>query len=575
MDGLSFSAVIHELKKLIGGRIEKVQQPERDELLIAVHTAGGANRLLVSASPENCRVALTDERKLSPVDAPAFLMLLRKYLTGARISSVEQVNFDRVVEIGVDTYSELHDAVMMKLVIEIMGRHSNVILVDGDGMIVDAIRRVGPSVSSARLVLPKLRYECPPSKKKLDPTQASVNDFLNAIENAVKPEAALSDSFYGLSPAVAKKLMITLGFPECGNKALSERLYTFYKDFSEGRFTACVVTADSKSVCTLPFVPKDGSEYTVYPSMSEAVNVFYASRALEESIKRRTSSYEHIIRNAVAKLERKLAIFTEAISSEEENEKLKLFGELLTANLYLIPPKSDRAVVLNYYIEPPTRVEIPLDKKLSAADNAQRYYTKYRKAKLAREHALTMQKEVTDELDYLDGLLYTLSLCESESELSEIKQELIAGGYVTDDSHAKRNGASGKRAANKAPASKPYCFTSRDGFKIFVGKNNRQNDKLTLGTAYPDDIWLHVKDIHGSHVVIRRSGPVPDATLYDGAMLAAYFSKARGSATVPVDYTEVKYVKKPSGAKPGMVIYTHQHTVYITPDIEHVKLLMK
>lgn len=571
MDGLSLSAAVHELGALVGGRIEKVQQPERDELLIAVHTKGGSTRLLISASPENCRITLTDEKKLSPVDAPAFLMLMRKYLTGARISYVSQPNMDRLVEFGLETYSELHDAVNMTLVCEIMGRHSNIILVGPDGNIIDAIRRVSPSLSSARLVLPRIRYEYPPSKRKADPREASAEDFERVLASAVKAESALSDNYYGLSPAVAKRLAVSLGFPECGIKTLSERLCGFYRDFSEGVFHPCVVTADGKSVMTLPFLPGDDSEFTEYGSMSEAVNAYYVSRALEESVKRRTSSYERVIKNAQAKLERKLAIFDEAISGEEENEKLRKYGELLTGSLYLIPYRTDRAVVTDYYSDPPVPVEIPLDPKLSAADNAQKYYSRYRKAKLARDHALEMKKQVSEELVYLDGLLYSLSCCESDSELSEIRQELIAGGYVEDDSRKQKKGA----APKKLPPSKPYCFTSRDGVHILVGKNNRQNDKLTFGTAFPDDIWLHTKDIHGSHVIIRRSGPVPDQTLFDAAMLAAYYSKARGSSNVPVDFTEVKHVKKPSGAKPGMVIYTHQRTVCVTPDQEHIKKLMR
>lgn len=567
MDGLSLSAVVFELRQLIGGRVEKVQQPERDELILAVHSAGGANRLLLSASPENCRIVLTDEKKPSPVEAPAFLMLMRKYLTGARILEITQPNMDRIVEFSFETYSELHDAIKVRLICEIMGRHSNLILVGEDGLIIDAIRRVTPSVSSARLVLPKLKYEYPPSKKKLDPRFASSEDFLRVLDNAVKPESALSECFYGLSPAVAKKLIVSLG----SEADLPERLFGFYRDFSEGCFSPCIVTADGRSVMTLPFIPRDGSTFTAYPTMSAAVNAFYESRASEESIRRRTSSCEHIIRNNIAKLEKKLSIFSSAISGAEENEKLRVYGELLTSNLYLLPGRSDRAIVTDYYSDPPVPVEIPLDPKLSAADNAQRYFSKYRKAKLAREHALNNQKEVEEEIGYLEELLYTLSLSESESEFSEIRQELIAGGYIKDDAPKKKRSA----APNKLPPSKPYSFTSRDGTSILVGKNNRQNDRLTFGTAYPADIWLHTKDIHGSHVLLRRSGEVSDTALYDAAVLAAYYSKGRGSANVPVDYTEARYVKKPSGAKPGMVIYTHQHTVYVTPDIEHVKKLMR
>lgn len=571
MDGLSLSAVVYELNSIIGGRIEKVQQPERDELLLSIHSAGGSCRLLISASPENCRIVLTDEKKASPVEAPAFLMLMRKYLQGARIAGVVQPNMDRVVELLIETYSELHDSIKLRLICEVMGRHSNIILTDEEGMIIDAIRRVSPSVSSARLVLPKMAYEAPPSKKKLDPRSVQKDLFLNALRTLGKPEAALSESFYGLSPAIAKKLIASFGWPNIDDDALAEKLVKFYDDFSHGVFSPCIEIADDKCISTLPFLPESGTGYKRFSTMSEAVNEFYSSRAAVESIKRRTSAYERCVQNAVSKLEKKLMIFSDAISSEEENEKLRLYGELLTANLYTIPTRAEKAVVYNYYSDPPVPIEIPLDPKLSAADNAQRYYTRYRKAKLARDHALEMRGKTTEELSYLEELSYTLSCCESESELNEIKQELIAAGYVKDE--AKKYGKR-QAAPAKLPPSKPNHFRSREGFDIFVGKNNRQNDKLTFGIASPDDIWMHVKDSHGSHVIIKRNGPIPDQTLYDGAMLASYFSKARGSATVPVDYTQAKYVKKPSGAKPGMVIYTHQHTVYVTPDAEHVKLLM-
>lgn len=570
MDGLSLSAVVSELYSIVGGRIEKVQQPEKDELLIAIHAAGGSYRLLISASPENCRIVLTNEKKQSPVEAPAFLMLLRKHLTGARITGVFQPNMDRVVELEIESISELHDKRSLRLVCEIMGRHSNVILLDEEGMVMDSIRRVNPSVSSARLVLPHVRYEYPPSKVKTDPRTAGEKGFLEALENAVKPEAALSDKFYGLSPAVAKKLIAALRGYSDGPEALAERLALFYKDFSDGRFSPCIETAGTGYVCTLPFIPAEAS-CVRFGSMSEAVCAFYASRAAEESIKRRTSSYERTVKNAMQKLERKLGIYSEAISSEEDIEKLRLYGELLTANLYLVPQRTSSAVVYDYYADPPAQVEIPLDPLYSAADNAQRYYAKYRKAKLAREHALEMREKAASELSYLEELLYTLSCCESEAELSEIRSELVSGGYITEDKRKTKKGA----APSKLPPSKPLSFVSRDGIDILVGKNNRQNDKLTFGIASPEDTWLHAKDIHGSHVIIKKGGTIPDKTLYDASMLAAYYSKARGSANVPVDNTLVKFVKKPSGAKPGMVIYTHQRTVYVTPDFEHVKLLTK
>ena len=569
MDGLSVFAAVCELKRLVGGRIEKVQQPERDELVLSIHTAGGSCRLLVSASPENCRITLTDEKKVSPIDAPAFLMLLRKYLTGARIAAVNEPNSDRIVEFEIDSLSELHDPVKLTLVCEIMGRHSNVILIDGDGMIIDAIHRVPPSVSSARLVLPKLKYEYPPSKRKTDPMKASPEEFAEALRLEGKPENSLAGAFYGLSPASAKRLIAALGGNEQGAEALGQRLTEFYSALGRGEFEPCVVTAAGKPVCTLPFLPC-GEEFVKYSSMSEAVAAFYEGRAKDESIRRRTSAYGHALKNAEAKLEKKLVIFSEAISGEEDNERLRLYGELLTANLHALPHGADKAGVYNYYADPPEPVEIPLDPMLSPAANAQRYYTRYRKAKLAREHALKMTESVKAELDYYEELSYTLSCCESEAELNEIKAELTAAGLIKDDSRRKN----GRSAAQKLPASKPLVFETSAGYTVFVGKNNRQNDKLTA-SAGANDLWLHTKDIHGSHVIIRNGANAPDETLFEAAVLAAYYSQARGSGRVPVDYTLARHVKKPGGAKPGMVTYTHQHTVYVTPDAELVKKLIK
>lgn len=571
MDGLSLSAVVHEIGVLAGGRIEKVQQPERDELLISVHSAGGSCRLLISASPENGRITLTDERKPSPAEAPAFLMLLRKHLTGAKIVSVRQPNMDRIVELELETTSELRDKVPMRLVIEIMGRHSNIILVDDNGMIVDSIRRVGPSLSSARLVLPRIAYEYPPSKKKLDPRTAGKLDFAEVLDKAVRPESALSETFYGLSPAVAKKLICSLGYPACGVDKAAEKLERFYSDFSSGSISPCIVTADGAYICTLPFIPADG-EFVRFTTMSEAINAFYSGRAADESIKRRTSAYEKTIKSTITKLERKMELFTDSISSESENEKLRLWGELITANLYAIPARASSVVLSDYYTDPPSSVEIPLDPLLSPSENAQRYYTKYRKAKLSREYAIEMSAKTADEIAYLEELLYTLSCCDSESELNEIRAELAAGGYIKEDSGKGRKRTA---APAKLPPSKPHSFITGDGFTVLVGKNNRQNDKLTFGTAAPDDVWLHVKDFHGSHVIVRCGGSISDRALYDAAMLAAYHSKARGSANVPVDYTSAKYVKKPSGSKPGMVIYTHQHTVFVTPDKDYVEKMQK
>ena len=567
MDGLTLTASVSEIKALIGGRIEKIQQPERYELLFVVHAGGETKRLFISSSPDNCRIQLTNEKRTSPIDAPNFLMLLRKHLLGAKVVSIEQPNLDRIVIIRFSTLDELHDEAEYSLVCEIMGKHSNIILVDGSGMIIDAARRVSASMSSVRLILPHLKYEFPPSQDKHDPSAASVSDFKAALESGARLDKALSNNFYGLSPSVAALLIDAVcdysRIDPSDTDKLSEGLYGFYRSLSMGSISACIANWGGSSTL-LPFIPAS-DDFVRFSSLAEAADEFYRRRSQAESVKRRTASIERVIMNNIQRLERKIEKFSLSIGDEAEIEKLRKCGELITANLYRIPPRANEALLEDYYADPPEIISVELDGSISASANAQAYYKKYRKAKSARESAIVQQAEAMRELEYLSGILSDLSECVTDSDFDEVKSELSSAGYIK----LSRN------SRTKLPKSKPYRYVSSDGIDILVGKNNIQNDRLTFKESSPDDIWLHTKDFHGSHVIILSGGEAPDTTLLEAAELAAYYSKARDSGLVPVDYTQRRFVKKPSGAKPGMVIYTNQRTLYVTPSAEKIDKLNK
>lgn len=569
MDGLSLAAAVAEARALVGGRIDKIQQPDKDELVLAVRSGGENYRLLLCASPEHCRLQLTGVKRENPIEAPAFCMLLRKRLSGGRILSIDQPNLDRSVYISIEAQNDLGDMVPYTLCAEIMGKYSNIILISEKGVIMDAIKRVGVGMSNVRTILPGLEYIAPPSQEKADPMQASPEDFYDAISGAMRPDKALSARFFGLAPSVAAKLLdsVTQGrgweqLAEEERKKAAEDICEFYRRLSEGSFSAAmIIDHQGEPEGVLPFIPY-GCDYREMPSIGEALDSFYAETDIIQRMRRQGAGIRKTLQNNIERCKKKLAMQDEAISSEGDIEKLRLYGELLTANAYALQQGSSEAAVYNYYMDPPEPVVIPLDSRLSPNDNAQKYYKKYQKAKAARDMAAEQREKTLEELEYLEGQLDNLDKCTGDSELRELSDELMNEGYI------KRP----KGKVQRLPASKPMCFISSDGIEIYVGKNNRQNDMLTLKLAGPRDIWMHTKEIPGSHVIIKAEDP-PKQTLYEGALLAAYYSKGRGGENIPVDYTEKRYVKKPSGAKPGMVIYTTNRTAYVTPEPAEIKAI--
>lgn len=571
MDGLSLYSAMNELnKRLAGGKIDKIQQTDKEELLLMVRSLGQTYRLLINASAADNRVQLTELKKQAPSEAPMFCMLLRKRIAGGKIVRFEQERLDRVLKISIETYNDLGDLSVFALYCELMGKHSNIILVNEKGVIADAIKHVGLGMSSVRFVMPGLEYSAPPAQDKQDPSKASVDDFSMAMcMVGMSIAKALSNAFFGLSPAVAAQLVARYTdktectqLSEAEREELAERLTAFYADMAQGKEKAsAVLNALGETETVYPFAIS-GSGIKLYDSIGEALDSLYINSDRREWAKRHGASARKVLQNNIERCEKKLALYADALNSEEQMEKCRLYGELLTANLHSLKSGTDTAAVDNYYADPVERIAIPLDRQLTPGENAQRYYKKYQKLKAARDMAIVQREQTLSELNYLEGQLDNLTKCTAENELSELIEELKDQGYIKRDKGGKKK--------MKLAASKPMHFVSSTGADIYIGKNNRQNDELTLRFASPNDIWMHTKNIPGSHVIVKGASEQDTATMTEAALLAAYYSRARGSENVAVDYTPRKYVKKPAGAKPGMVIYTTNKTAYVTPSEEAV-----
>ena len=571
MDGLSLYSAMNELnKRLAGGKIDKIQQTDKEELLLMVRSLGQTYRLLINASAADNRVQLTELKKQAPSEAPMFCMLLRKRIAGGKIVRFEQERLDRVLKISIETYNDLGDLSVFALYCELMGKHSNIILVNEKGVIVDAIKHVGLGMSSVRFVMPGLEYSAPPAQDKQDPSKASVDDFSMAMcMVGMSIAKALSNAFFGLSPAVAAQLVARYTdktectqLSEAEREELAERLAAFYADMAHGKEKAsAVLNALGETEAVYPFAIAGGG-IKLYDSIGEALDSLYINSDRREWAKRHGASARKVLQNNIERCEKKLALYADALNSEGQMEKCRLYGELLTANLHSLKSGTDTAAVDNYYADPVERIAIPLDRQLTPGENAQRYYKKYQKLKAARDMAIVQREQTLSEQNYLEGQLDNLTKCTAENELSELIEELKDQGYIKRDKGGKKK--------MKLAASKPMHFVSSTGADIYVGKNNRQNDELTLRFASPNDIWMHTKNIPGSHVIVKGASEQDTATMTEAALLAAYYSRARGSENVAVDYTPRKYVKKPAGAKPGMVIYTTNKTAYVTPSEEAV-----
>ncbi len=574
MDGLFLGFIARELNAVLtGARVEKVQQPERDEVHILFRGACGPRRLLLSASAGCARIHLTETVKQAPMEPPMFCMVLRKHIGGARVLGVRQVGGDRLVEIEFACEDELGQPSSCILSCEVMGRHSNIILRSAQGRILDSIHHVGADISRVREVKPGLPYLPPPAQEKLDPFSPELTEeaLCAALrDGAARLDVALAGALSGLGRESAQEIAFRLTGEEAPVTDAQLRfklcgpLLAMLRQMPGWGPPVLLLDAKGEPEGAFAFEQARFSrrEQKAMPGPSACAEAYYRMRDARARMESARNALARSLRTHLERCEKKLAIHEEALASEEKAEQLRVDGELLTANLHSLSKGREQAEVFDYY-QNKTRV-IALDARLTPAQNAQAYYKRYRKMRAARENALLQIDGLRAEQYLLEGYLDDLRKCERPQELGEIREALYQAGVL----RAPRQ----RTKARKTPPSSPMQFLLPNGEKILVGRSGPQNDRLTAG-APPDAVWLHAKDIPGSHVILLCRGEPSAQALGAAAMLAAYYSKAYRASQVPVDYTLKKFVKKPSGAAPGRVIYTHQRTLFITPDERAVEAL--
>ena len=575
LDALCLSGEVHELQNaLSGAKIDKIYQPGRDEVVLALRAPAGNVKLLLSANPSHPRAHLTQISRENPDKPPMFCMLLRKHLSGARLLELVQPPMERVVDLRLEALDELGDRVERRLVLEAMGRHSNLILLDGEGRIMDCLRRVDSDMSARRQVLPGLFYRLPPAQEKLDPSsldRAALESALAAAPEESQADKWLLDTFGGLSPLICRELAFRAGgatdarlhqMGEGGRSRLLDELEGLLRSVQENSFTPVMLEKEGHpSDFTFQPISQYGPAVSCvpFPSFSALLDRFYEQRENQERVRQRGQDLIRSVTNARDRAARKIGLQEQELAATRDRERLRQFGDIITSNLHAMEKGMSRLTAADFYDPECPQIHIPLDPLLTPQQNAAKYYKEYNKAKTA-ESILTLQLEKgRRDLDYLNSVLEAIALAEGERDLQEIRQELTDTGYLRRPSKARDRG--------KRVASKPMEFRSSSGLRISVGKNNTQNDLLTTKQAFKSDLWFHTQKIHGSHVILWTEGGQPDLTsIQEAAQLAAWFSQGRESGKVAVDYTPVKYVKKPGGARPGMVVYTTYETAYVAPD---------
>lgn len=582
LDALAIKALVAELsEKLVGGRVDKVHQPERDEIMMHVRTIGAAYKVVMSASAAHPRVHFTNDSKKNPLTPPMFCMLMRKHIGSGKIVAVSQVGFERIIQFDIESYDELGDLSVKHIIVEIMGRHSNIILTTQDMRIIDSLKHIDFTVSTVRQVLPGMEYISPPSQDK-KPLTCEEEIKIDFSMGGQRVDKAILDAVSGISPLTAREIVYNaLGTTSfvCGElsptqkESINESVKTFAENAKENVFRPCIIT-DIGSGKVLDFSSIDVGQYgssarvDYYESINEVLDTFYSVRDSAERMKQKSADLVKLLNNNIERCAKKLALQEKTLKDAENKEQFKIYGDLLMANLYRLEQGAEKAEVENYYEEDCPVVEIALSPMLSPSQNAQNYYKKYNKAKTAETEMKVQIKNTLADMEYLESTLVAVQTAQDETDINAIRTELANEGYLNRRTQNKK--------AKSQENSKPMHFISSDGFDIYVGKNNTQNDYLTLKFANSQDLWFHTKNIHGSHAIIKlgTDKDVPKNTILEAAVLAAYYSKARESSQVPVDYTTVKNVKKPNGAKPGMVIYDFYNTVYVTPkelNLEKVK----
>ncbi|MHB1651123.1 MAG: Rqc2 family fibronectin-binding protein [Desulfitobacteriaceae bacterium] len=596
LDGVTLSHLVTELApRLAGARIDKIQQPEKDEIHLTLRQQGQSLRLLLNAGATGARLHLTTEnKKKNPATPPMFCMILRKHLEGGKILELSQAGLERIITLNIQNYNEYGDLSTWHLTLEIMGKHSNLLLIDpASNIILDGLRRYSRALSRHREVLPGRPYILPPSQGKIE--YVTTEEQFRQIIYSENLERKLVDivltRFGGISPELALETVLQADLEsktllqECGEIDLA-RLYQAYTrlDNPQGlqSISPHLYFSESRgqnglgipvSFTFIPFQQYQGLPSETLLTLNETVSQFYQRKTSKNTIEAKRGSLLKIVQEFRAHSTKKLNIYEDTLASARESLRYQKWGELLTANLYNLKLGMSKINVEDYYDPNLTEITIPLDPFLNGIENAQRFYKLYTKAKTALQRTEPLRTTVLAELAYLDSLLVSLNQAADPEELEEIHSELIEQGYILGKTPTKK--ASPKKKL-EVPI-RPRAFRSSQNRVIFVGKNNRQNDWLTLRKARAGDLWLHVKNIPGSHVLIplNEGEEFPDdATLEEAALLAIHFSQARGSSQVPVDYTHARQIKKPNAAKPGMVIYEQNWTLYLTPQPEVLDILL-
>lgn len=559
-DGGFLHKIVLELNKAVESRVDKIYQPSKDELVFLLRKKGFAERMFITARPGSARICFTDEKYENPMSPPMFCMLIRKYLSSAKLISVTQPALERIVVLTFSSANEMGDIVEIRLITELLGNKTNIILVGSDGKIIDSLRRSDPE-KNERMILPGALYQLPERKEKLDPLCVGPEKLSEyAGGEGAYSEKSLLDSIDGFSPLVCREVVFRA--KKCGS--LVSALKSVTDDLKENGTPLLLYKDGEPFDFSYTDITHYGNEFEkkICHDYSSLLNAFYSERENAARIKHAAGDIIKLVNNLKSRTERKLAIRLCDLKKCENREKLRIYGELLKANLYRIKAGSAFFEAENYY-DNMNIVKIPLDPALSPQKNAAKYFKDYKKTYTAEQKLTALTKKDREEIVYFDSVLDSISRSESISDIVEIRDELADAGYI------KR---SAQKRSRQSAALKFKEYTSTEGYKILVGRNNRENDYLTTVLAGKNDLWFHTKNIPGSHVIVFSGGAeVSEDTVVKAARLAAENSKGAGSSNVPVDYTQIKYVKKPSGAKPGIVIYKTNKTVYVTPDKKEVR----
>ena len=572
-DGIVVANLVHELKsELLNGRIAKIAQPEADELLLTIKSPSGQRRLYLSASASLPLIYLTENNKPSPMTAPNFCMLLRKHIANGRIVDIYQPKLERIIYFTIEHLNELGDLCRKNLIVEIMGKHSNLIFCTEDGTIIDSIKHVSAQMSSVREVLPGRTYFIPDTMEKSDPLSITPEEFTAVLQS--KPlllSKAIYTSFTGISPITAEEICFIAGIdsslpPKELSADIMQHLYNqftlYFTNVKEGAFRPAIyyLGSEPKEFASLPLTHFTEYRCVEFDKISNVLETYYATKNTITRIRQKSSDLRHILQTALERNRKKYDLQMKQLKDTENRDRYKIYGELLHVYGYNLEEGAKSLEAFNYYTN--ETIQIPLDPMLSPQENAKKYFDKYNKQKRTYEALSSLIQETSDDILYLESVRTALDIARSEEDLAEIKEELIAAGYMKRKFIKKK-----QRIKNK-----PLHYISSDGYDMYVGKNNFQNEELTFHFANGNDWWFHAKQAPGSHVIVKTKGEeLPDSTFEEAGRLAAYYSSMRNADKIEIDYIEKKHVKKPTGGKPGFVVYYTNYSLIIDSDISEIK----